>query len=183
MPTGKSSKGGIMLRFYSSRVLSFLPNVVFLTGHWTTLTQQQVHPSRPRLVLTQPTRMFAFVFVPGRDYYVVPLVDFCVYCLSGCVFVFSTEPERLRHNNSHAIMANNGHNSQYMMLASLYMCWGVGHLEFVFYSGVCHLWCCIFCVFRFGHNMVDTTTFAVIMTTNGHDQQQTMSVCFLYVTG
>ena len=31
--------------------------------------------------------------------------------------------------------------------------------------------------------MVDTTTFAAIMTKNGHDQQQTMPVCFICVMG
>jgi hypothetical protein len=30
---------------------------------------------------------------------------------------------------------------------------------------------------------VDTTTFAVIMTKNGRDQQQTLPACFLYTQG
>jgi hypothetical protein len=33
------------------------------------------------------------------------------------------------------------------------------------------------------HNMVDTATFAVIMTKNGRDQQQTLPACFLYAQG
>jgi hypothetical protein len=30
---------------------------------------------------------------------------------------------------------------------------------------------------------VDATTFALIMTLNGHDQQQTMPACLMYVQG
>ena len=32
-----------------------------------------------------------------------------------------------------------------------------------------------------GHDMDGTTTFAAIMTKNGHDQQQAMPVCFHYL--
>ena len=56
---------------------------------------------------------------------------------------------------------------------------------FVWMSGV-HLLCLIVgfvafvsavFVFLAGRDRVDTTTFAAIMTKNGHDQQQTLHVC------
>jgi hypothetical protein len=40
-----------------------------------------------------------------------------------------------------------------------------------------------FDIFGHRHNMVDTTTFAAIMTKNGHDQQQTLHVCLVCSQG
>jgi hypothetical protein len=47
---------------------------------------------------------------------------------------------------------------------------------------VCCLSCCVFWCFRQRRDSVDTTTtFAVIMTNKGHDQQQTMPADILFV--
>jgi hypothetical protein len=81
------------------------------------------------------------------------------------------------------IMTNNGHDQQQTMPADILFVQDECHVVPLFDCCVSFLSCCVLGVSNRAKTIANATTFVAIMTKNGHDQQQTMPVCFIYVMG